>query len=142
LRGEESQTQVADEIDYLNYQAQRYRLYGMEGVYLLLQDRLAQAEARFQHQQQEQQRLRDSVHNALSKVHHQAAEIRAGLDQAAGAIADDERMTYGEAVRRRFAAFDLKTALSDQLASLAGAAPGQPGIPAPAPGHAAVPSPS
>jgi hypothetical protein len=121
LRGAEAMNQVAEEIDYLNYQAQRYRMYGAEGVYFLLQDRLAQAEARFQHQQHEQQRLQDAVHNGLSQARHQAAQIQSALDLADGEIAQDEKVTYVDAMRQRFAAFDLKSALSELLARLAGA---------------------
>jgi hypothetical protein len=127
LRGEDALTDLSQQIDYLNWQSERYRLMGAEGVYLQLQDMLAQAETHYQQQQHEQDRLRDAVANGLSKGQHEAAEVQSALGLADMQLAQDERATYVDAMRQRWQAFDLKRTLSEQLTRLAlGAQPGPP----------------
>jgi hypothetical protein len=126
LHGEETLTELADEIDHLGHQSEFYRRIGEEAIFLQLQDYLARDETHFADLQREQQRLGNSIQRELSQAQHSRAQVESALNMVSNQLADDERLTYADVLWQRWENFDLKHVLTDELAALAGAPPPEP----------------
>jgi hypothetical protein len=102
---------LADDIRYQQGRAEFYRRRGAQGIYLLLEEGLAQLEDRYQRLIGERNRLVRETEEALAEADKLQRNIERELTHLNSALNQDEQRTYYEELVERYQQFDLRVAL-------------------------------
>lgn len=99
---------LQQQIFYLDSVSQRYRTVWTYGIYLDLQERLAQLEEEFHLRRNTQAVLEEESVEALEAARLQVQELHASLNALPALMTQDQRVSYRDDLRHRILAFDLR----------------------------------
>jgi hypothetical protein len=99
---------LQQQIYYLDDVSQHYRTIWTYGIYLDLQERLAQLEDEFHQRRNTQTILEEESVAALEDARRQVQELHASLNALPALMTQDQRVSYRDDLRNRILAFDLR----------------------------------
>jgi len=109
--------ELREQINNAKMTASYYKRIGAEGIYLMVQEDLAEMESAYNRRLRERARLANDVDDKISLIDRKSRDILRETSHISSTLAKDESENYRSILAERVAAFNLREELTKLLGS-------------------------